>query len=91
MSAKAEISWKRKTDEGEKIEVYARHVGKNWVFFHRTKRFENWEPLEVPPLEDWLELLDSVKRRVNRRLQRPEAEHQLKREILERFPEAELD
>ena len=27
MSAKAEISWKRTTEDGEKVQVYAHHVG----------------------------------------------------------------
>lgn len=89
--AKAEISWKRTTDEGEKVQVYAQHIGDQWKFFMRGKRYDNWEPVKNPPLEDWLELLDSVQRRITRRLQRPEEEVRLKKLIKERFPDAKLD
>lgn len=89
--AKAEISWKRTDDEGEKIQMYAQHVGNQWKFFMRSKRFDNWQPVLEPPLEDWLELYDSVKRRIGRRLQRPEEEVRLRKIIHERFPEAKIE
>jgi hypothetical protein len=89
--AKAEISWKRTDDEGEKIQMYAQHVGNQWKFFMRNKRFDNWQPVLEPPLEDWLELYDSVKRRIGRRLQRPEEEVRLRKIIHERFPEAKIE
>jgi hypothetical protein len=41
-------------------------------------------------LEDYLELLDGVKRRVARRLMRPEEEQRVKRMIRETYPEAEI-
>ena len=86
---KAEISWKTKSAEGERREVYAKHVGNQWKFFARERRFDDWEPLANPPLEDWLELLDSVRRRITRRLVRPEAEEEIKKLIRDRYPEAE--
>ena len=85
---KAEISWKRVTDEGDKIQVYAQHIGRNWLFYRREKRFDVWQRLEEPPLEDWLELLDSLVRLVNRRRYQPSDEELLRRQIRERFPEA---
>jgi len=85
---KAEISWKRRTDEGEKLQVYAQHVGREWKFFHREKRFDQWQPVPEPPLEDWLELLDAVQRLVSRRRYQPSDEELLRRQIRERFPEA---
>jgi hypothetical protein len=84
--AKAEISWKGRTDEGLKREVYAQRVGDRWKFFVRQKRYDQWLPMPDPPLEDWLELLDAVRRRVSRRLLRPEEEGRVKRSILERYP-----
>jgi hypothetical protein len=90
MSAKAEISWKRTTEEGKTLQSYARHVGNRWIFFQREKRFDQWEELENPPLEDWLELLDSVQRRINRRLLRPEEEAKLKKTIAEKFPDVKF-
>ena len=87
---KAEISWKRVTENGVHIQVYAQHVGRDWRFFVREKRYEQWQPVEEPPLEDWLELLDSVQRRINRRLLRPEEEARVKKSIRERFPEADV-
>ena len=86
--AKAEISWKRVTEEGEKIQVYAQHVGREWVFFHREKRFDQWQPVPEPPLEDWLALLDAVQRLITRRRYQPDDEEHLKNRIRERFPEA---
>ena len=50
-------------------------------FFEREKRYDEWQPLERPLLEDYLELLDGVKRRVARRLMRPEEEQRVKRMI----------
>jgi hypothetical protein len=90
MSAKAEIGWKGRTPEGERREVYARHVGGEWRFFIRGRRHENWEPLTDPPLEDWLELLDAVERRAQRRLLRPEEPDRIRKSIRERFPDAEV-
>ena len=87
---RAEISWKKRTEEGEKREVYAKHVGNQWLFYHREQRFDDWERLEQPPLDDWLELLDGVRRRINRRLLRPEEEERVIKAIRLRFPDAEV-
>ena len=88
--AKAEISWKRVTEEGVRLQVYVHHVGREWRFFAREGRYDQWQAIAEPPREDWLELLDSVRRRINRRLLRPEEELHVKRSIRERFPDAEL-
>ena len=88
--AKAEISWKRETEAGEQLQVYAHHVGNRWIFYQREKRFDDWEENENPPLEDWLELLDGVRRRIQRRLVRPEEEGRVKKRIRELFPEAKI-
>jgi hypothetical protein len=87
---RAEISWKTRDEEGQKREVYAKHVGDNWIFHVREKRFEDWEPLPKPSLDDWLELLDGVKRRIGRRLLRPEEEARVKQLIREAFPDEPL-
>jgi hypothetical protein len=89
--AKAEISWRRNTAEGVRLQVYAQHVGRDWRFFARERRDDLWQAVAEPPLEDWLELLDAVQRRINRRLLRPEEEARVKQSIRERFPEAKLD
>jgi hypothetical protein len=88
--AKAEISWKRTDENGETVQVYAHHVGNRWIFYKRFKRFDDWEEQDDPPLEDWLELLDGVRRRINRRLVRPEEEANVIRLLKQRFPEAEI-
>jgi hypothetical protein len=90
MSAKAEISWKARTPEGERREVYVRHIGGEWRFFVRARRFETWQPLPRPELEDWLTLLDAVARRVQRRLLQPDDLAHVRRRIRERFPEAQV-
>jgi len=89
--AKAEISWKRTTDEGESLQCYAQHVGKRWIFYQRGKRFDQWQEVPEPPLEDWLALLDSVQRRIARMLLRPEEEMNLKKTIAEKFPEMKFN
>jgi hypothetical protein len=87
---KAEISWKRVTDEGVKLQVNAQRVSRDWRFFQREKRYDQWRPVAEPPLEDWLELLDAVQRLVTRRRLQPDDEDRLRRRIRERFPEANL-
>lgn len=84
---KAEISWKRVTEDGEKIQVYAQRVGREWRFFVRAKRFDVWQPVSDPPLEDWLELLDAVQRLITRRRYQPADEEHLRRRIREHFPD----
>ena len=90
MAAKAEISWKRTDAQGEKVQVYAHHVGDRWLFYRRHKRYDQWQPVEFPPLEDWLELLDSVRRRAQRRLLRPEEIGRIEKRIRELYPDADI-
>jgi hypothetical protein len=85
---KAEISWKRATPEGDRLQCYAHHVGSRWLFYQREKRFDRWEAVENPPLEDWLALLDAVRRLINRRRIRPEEETRIAKTISEQFPGA---
>jgi hypothetical protein len=85
---KAEVSWKRVTDDGVKLQIYAQHVGREWIFFQRVKRYDPWQAVPEPPLEDWLELLDAVRRFIPRRRYQPADEEFLCRRIRERFPEA---
>jgi hypothetical protein len=87
---KAEISWKRTTEDGDKLQVYVQRIKREWKFYHRGKRFETWQPVPEPPLEDWLELLDAVQRLVNRRRYQPDDEERVRNQIRERFPEADV-
>ncbi|HXS68040.1 MAG TPA: hypothetical protein VN761_04300 [Candidatus Polarisedimenticolia bacterium] len=87
---KAEISWKRVTEDGAKLQVNAQHVGREWKFFHREKRFDQWQPVAEPPLEDWLELLDAIQRLVVRRRYQPDDEDDVRQKIRDRFPEADV-
>ena len=87
---KAEIAWKRVTEDGEKLQVYVQRVKREWKFFHRAKRFDQWQPVPEPPLEDWLELLDAVQRLVVRRRYQPDDEQRVRAQIRERFPEADV-
>lgn len=88
--AKGEISWKRTTAEGERLEIYAHHFGNEWRFFIRQRRLDQWQPLAQPPIEDWLELLDGIRRRVARRKLPPKELHHAEQLIRERFPEFEF-
>jgi len=91
MGQKSEISWRRSDEEGQKLQVYAHHVGKEWRFYVRERRFDEWQPVESPPLEDWLALLDAIRRRIPRRLIKPEEEPLLIHRIKELFPNADCD
>jgi hypothetical protein len=90
MAIKSEISWKRVTKDGEKIQVNAQRVSREWKFSQRAKRFDQWQPVADPPLEDWLELLDAVQRLITRRRLQPEHEERVRQRIRERFPDAEV-
>ena len=91
MAVKGEIGWRRKTPEGRRLNVIAKSVGRDWRFLHQTGRFEKWEPVPEPPIEDWLALYDAVERRVHRRKQTPKDLDNVKRHIRERFPEHQFD
>jgi hypothetical protein len=87
---KAEISWKRVTEDGAKLQVNAQRVGGEWIFSQRAKRFDQWQSVANPPLEDWLELLDAVERLVTRRRLQPVHEDLVRRRIREKFPETKV-
>ncbi len=87
---RAEISWKRRTPEGETVRIYAQHFGDRWQFFVRGARYEQRQPIDKPPLEDWVDLLDGVRRRVGRGLLRPEEIVRVEEAIRTRFPDAKL-
>jgi len=87
---KAEIAWKRVTEDGEKLQVYVQHVGRDWKFFHRARRFDNWQPVKEPPLEDWLELLESLQRLITRRRYQPDDEVLLRRQIPRAVSESDV-
>jgi hypothetical protein len=88
---KVEITWHRKNEEGVRLEINARRAGSQWQFYERERRFDQWQRVSQPPLEDWLALLDGVERRIQRRLLRPESAAQLRKLILEQYPEANFD
>ncbi len=90
MQTKGEIGWTARREDGTRREVYAKHVGNRWCFFERDRRYDNWNTLEVPLLEDWLELFDAVKRRIKRGKTRPEEEDRIRKVIQHRFPGTEL-
>ncbi len=87
---KAEVSWKRLDEAGEKVQVYAQRVGGRWIFHRRHRRYERWQVQNEPPLEDWLELLDAVRRLVPRRRFPPDEIDRVEQAIRERHPEAAL-
>jgi hypothetical protein len=86
--ARADISWVRTDAEGEKVQVYAHQVGARWDFFSRPGRHDTWQALEAPLLEDWLEVLDGVRRRAQRRLYGPDEVTKLEALVRKRFPQA---
>ncbi len=87
---KLEVTWTDETPDGEKRQVCARTRGDRWVFFTRAKRFEDWGEVASPSLEDWLCLLDGVRRRAGRHLASAADESRLLVEIRRRFPDADV-
>ena len=88
--ARDDISWVRTDAEGEKLQVYAHQIGTRWDFFCRPGRHDDWQKLPSPPLEDWLAVLDSVRRRSQRRLYAPEEVGKLEALVRKRFPNAKF-
>jgi hypothetical protein len=82
---RTEIAWTKIVDD-VKHDVRARRTGDGWDFASRVGRGNQWQPLEHPPLEDWLRLLDGVRRRIGRQRKQPEEERQLLRVIRGHFP-----
>jgi len=74
----------------ERIQVKAHQIRRRWDFYWRQGRHHHWETLEPPLLEDWLEVLDGVRRRAQRRQYAPDEAAKVEALIRERFPEAEL-
>ena len=87
---KTEIGWTRRDDLGERLDVYTRRIGHEWQFFFRRRRYEQWQRILEPCLDDWLKLLDGVKRRVGRQLLRPEEIRRVEALIRQNHPEAEF-
>jgi hypothetical protein len=90
MAFKADIGWTRRTEDGVKLDVYAYRTGGEWRFFQREKRYDQWQPVAEPPLEDWLELLDAINRMIPRRRYPPDEAVRVRKMILDRFPEADV-
>ena len=86
----AEISWNGLGPDGMKRQVNVRREAGTWIFRSREKRFDDWTVDEAPPLEDWLELLDGIRRRIGRGLLKIEEERNVTREIRRRFPQADI-
>jgi hypothetical protein len=84
----SEISWTRRTEDGGKVQITARRFGGTWSFYTRVRRNEPWEALLEPPLEEWLALLEAVRRRVPRRLFPPDEVARIQQAIRHRFPES---
>ena len=88
MANKGAIGWKRRDEDGEKIQVCARKVGNRWLFRIRAQKFDNWADYNNPDLTDWMELLDSIRRRIRRNLIPEIEEDRLISTIKEHYPEA---
>ncbi|MBM3877011.1 MAG: NADP-dependent isocitrate dehydrogenase [Verrucomicrobia bacterium] len=91
MAVKGEVGWTRRTPEGAKLKVIARRFGGDWHFYHQVQRFDDWEPVKDAPIEDWLELLDAVERRMHRRKHSPQDVAHVRRRLIEKFPEHKFD
>ena len=83
------ICWKR-VEDGRKVEIIAhRQPDRRWLFFRRLGRNLPRIFFEAP-VEEWLELLDAVERRIGRRQLKPADADAIRREISIRFPGTKL-
>lgn len=92
--SKGEIGWKRVDEAGIKLQVYSKRTGGKWKFFVRERRFENWEPLADPTLEDWGQLINAAQRRIDRGMLPPKEHARLIEQLREEMPgvtEADLE
>jgi hypothetical protein len=83
---KREISWNRRNEAGERVEICVEQTTDGWIFYSRERRPESWQVVEDPPLADWLELLDAVERRIGRQLMKPIEAERIKKTIELRYP-----
>ena len=84
------IEWKRTNEEGVREQVLAERIGEEWTIHRREKRFDRWKVDEDPPLDDLLELLDGVRRRIGRGLLRKDEEARVVTLIRRKFPDASI-
>lgn len=84
--AKGEIGWKRVDEFGVKLQVYSKRVRGKWTFFVRERRFDNWEPLNDPTIEDWGELINAAQRRIGRGMMPPKEHGKLIEQLREEMP-----
>lgn len=87
---KIEVTWTSQDAAGDKRQVCARTKGDRWVFLTRARRYDDWVEVAEPPLEDWLEFLDGVRRRVGRHLATSKDEARLLAHIRKLFPDAQV-
>ena len=60
--AKSGITWKYTAPDGEERQASAERVAGRWVFRSRVGRYDQWELNRSPSLEDWLALLEEIRR-----------------------------
>lgn len=74
-------------DTGDKRFVSAERFAREWKFFIRYRRRENWQPIQPTKLM-WEELLDGMERRLSRREGIEEFEIKDVKKILANWKEA---
>jgi hypothetical protein len=83
---KQEVGWTIRLEDGSKLEMLARRVGKKWRFMERDGRYDPWRDIAKPSRENWETLLDSIRRRYVRKGFSDVDVRDIEREIEERFP-----
>ncbi len=88
--AKGEIGWRRLDEDGIRVKICAEPSGDKWRFYQQYRRHETWEEIRNAPLEDWVNLLDAVRRRIARKKIPMGEDKKLIQHIRSLYPDADI-
>ncbi len=60
MASKNIHGWKRREEDGLRVEIRARFFGKQWTFRRRSREESEFTPIEEPTVEDFKQLYEML-------------------------------
>lgn len=61
------IGWTERDGNGVQWNVEASRHRNAWTFVRRSHRRDDWERIEIPSVDQWTQLLDTLERKYQRR------------------------